>query len=589
MIKSPQSLLAALKISKFSPYGQIPTGKNCVGGFYGNLWGWGARPGRKFAVMENDLYKNDFQAWAHDCVRIRHKLSGQMVPFALNGPQRRVLHALEQQRRSGRPMRIIVLKARQWGSSTLFAHYMMWMQLFHADNWNSVTCAHLRNTAATLRHFVTNVVQNYPEEQLPEQGLRLARFEGSSDVLELRPTGARLAICSAESVDAVRGMDISMAHLSEVAFWPDSRKIRTKDVVRSIIGSVPRTANSLIVIESTANGVGNYFHRQWCRATEGDSDFLPIFVPWFEIEHYREPLTVPFEEMLKRLSPYERELMDTYHLEPEQINWYNLKRRELEDQEAMSAEYPSNAAEAFNASDSAVFEPREVEALRAEVVEPAERLDYSADSEQFVPNASGALALWEQPKSGAQYIMSVDIGSIWRGGDWSVAAVFDVTDPHRMRLAAQWRGHERYDRLADLVAAIGRLYGDALIAVESNSDEGRSLSVIERMVNQGYRNLYQRVHHDSVSGAIDGRYGFHTNRDTKTAAIGALSAMLRDGLYTEHCAAAVDELAAYTHTPDGAMAAPDGGHDDMVMTRAIAAYVASFARPTPPAPFPKFF
>lgn len=63
--------------------------------------------------------RHDFEFWAARCVRISDKLSGTDIPFVLNRPQRRLVAALERQRLSGQPIRLILLKARQWGASTL--------------------------------------------------------------------------------------------------------------------------------------------------------------------------------------------------------------------------------------------------------------------------------------------------------------------------------------------------------------------------------------------------------------------------------------------------------------------------------------
>lgn len=61
----------------------------------------------------------DFEYWCATCATIIDKLSNAPVNFRLNGPQRKVLAIMESQREQGQPVRIILLKARQWGGSTL--------------------------------------------------------------------------------------------------------------------------------------------------------------------------------------------------------------------------------------------------------------------------------------------------------------------------------------------------------------------------------------------------------------------------------------------------------------------------------------
>lgn len=525
----------------------------------------------------NEVYKNDFVRWAHDCVRIRHKMTGQMVCWELNAPQRKVLDIMERQRLAGKPVRIIMLKARQWGGSTLVLLYMAWIQLYHAENWHSLICAHFKDASTTIRGLYSQLLENYPEGLLPD-GVRLVPFEGLRSVRLLTGRGCRISVCSAENVDAARGADYAMAHLSEVAFWADTPGKKAADLVRAICGSVPRVPQSVIVMESTANGVGNFFHREWVRAVEGKSDKEPVFIPWFEIEMYREEPTVSPAELLERLTPYERELMHTYKLELAQINWYHQKSLEYASHEQMAAEYPSTPSEAFATSDVSVFPAAYVEALRPGIREPLRRLDFDRKRGEFFESPGGALEVWEEPCNVAErrvnipYIAAVDVGGRWSGADWSVIAVFDVREPGRMKLVAQWRGHIDHDLLGQIALALGRRYHQALLVIESNTLESQSLGVLERLAASRYRNIYQRACLDSAGNPTEFRYGFHTNVATKTAAMADLMALLRDGLLTERSAGALEELAAYARRPNGSTGAPDGLHDDMAMTRAIAAY-----------------
>ena len=95
--------------------------------------------------------KHDFEFWCASCVTILDKVSGRLINMTLNRPQRRVLRVLEEQRRAGKPLRLILLKARQWGGSTLVQVYMAWIQLVHRTNWNSIICGHLLQTASAIK------------------------------------------------------------------------------------------------------------------------------------------------------------------------------------------------------------------------------------------------------------------------------------------------------------------------------------------------------------------------------------------------------------------------------------------------------
>ena len=110
----------------------------------------------------------DFEFWAVMFVRVKDKMGDGDVPFRLNRPQRKLLLRLEMQRRSGKPVRLILLKARQWGGSTLVQLYMAWIQLVHRKNWHSVICAHLKDAAAHIKGIYTKLLDNYPSWLMPD-------------------------------------------------------------------------------------------------------------------------------------------------------------------------------------------------------------------------------------------------------------------------------------------------------------------------------------------------------------------------------------------------------------------------------------
>lgn len=296
--------------------------------------------------------RTEFEIWAEECVRIADKLTGAPVPFILNAPQRRLLAVMERQRLAGRPVRIILLKARQWGGSTLVQTYMAWLQLTQRRDCHSLICAHVRDAAAGIRGMYSALLRSYPEHRR-EGDPKLWSFlpyERSQSVSWIPARGCRVAIASAGAPDSLRGSSYSMAHLSEVAFWGEDDSEAAERIVRTVCGTVPAVAGSLIVMESTANGRGNYFHDEWQRAVAGESDKTPVFVAWHEIELYRRDVSdADRPALLKSLTPYERALLRS-GVALESVAWYHEKRREYPTHEAMMAEFPSTPDEAFASS-----------------------------------------------------------------------------------------------------------------------------------------------------------------------------------------------------------------------------------------------
>lgn len=313
--------------------------------------------------MKTSDYTEDFVKWCADCVTVTDKLTGRPVPLTLNAPQRRVLAVMEERRRRGLPVRLILLKARQWGGSTLVLAYMAWMQLVRDEGRNSVICAHVKDAAANIRGMYSRLLRSYPEAlKTPEpKAWALTPYEKSQGTSYLPARDCCLTIATSVAPDSVRGLNFSLAHLSEVAFWGDGDKNAARRIVRTVCGSVPLAPDTLVVMESTANGRDNFFYDEWQRAERGESDKTPVFVPWHEIEIYRRPVADgEREELLASLDDYERRLLDDEGLPLEAVAWYHDKRREYSTHEQMMAEYPGSPEEAFASSGRPLLEADEL-------------------------------------------------------------------------------------------------------------------------------------------------------------------------------------------------------------------------------------
>lgn len=547
-------------------------------------------------LMEERI-KYDFEFWAFTCVMIKPKLGGEDIPFRLNLPQRKFLQVLEDMRLNGEPIRVILLKSRQWGGSTLTQIYMAWIQLVHKTGWNSVIAAHQKDASANIKGMYSKVLANYPEKLLGQ--LKFVPFQRMYNCSEIKQRNCKVTIGSAENPDSVRGQDISMAHLSEVAFWRDSTERKATDVIRTITSSIPLQPLSLLVIESTANGVGDYFHTEWKRSTSEDpetmGDKVALFIAWYDDPansmHVRN-----YHEFIKSWSLYEWSLWNK-GATIEAIRWYRAKRREYISIEDMQAEYPSTALEAFKNSGKRVFDQEHVEKLRENVCPPklvGEIVSSthaivgveSLEQLKFAPSEIGCFKVWKAPDSGDEvsrrYIVVVDAGGRSEKADWSVICVID-----RMGIAlgggpevvAQWRGHIDLDILAFKAAQIAKMYNNALLVIESNTfesseTEGDHGEFILDTLSQCYNNLYCRTDPMKIRDGAPIKYGFHTNRSTKTNIINFLVGLVRDCGYIEHDENTCNELDVYEIKQNGSFGAIDGRHDDCLMTRAIGLYVS---------------
>ena len=123
--------------------------------------------------------KHDFEYWARTMTTIADKGKGRDTAFTLNRPQRMYLKALEELRLSGKPIDIILLKARQWGGSTLTQLYMLWIQLVHKRNWNSVICGDIEKQSSIVAGMLAKVIARYPCWASGGKQLTTAPYQGA--------------------------------------------------------------------------------------------------------------------------------------------------------------------------------------------------------------------------------------------------------------------------------------------------------------------------------------------------------------------------------------------------------------------------
>lgn len=304
--------------------------------------------------------KYDFEFWAYTCLVITEKGTGRDIPFKLNRAQRYYLKELEKLRLSDSPIDIVLCKARQWGGSTLTQLYMLWIQLVHRVNWNSVICGHVETAARNVSGMLQKAINNMPA-WITGVKIKTSPYQGSQKTRYINTTNSRYSIGSAEKPEGLRSEDIAMAHLTEVGLWKATKGKKPEDLVQAIFGSILSGPYTMKVLESTAKGVGNYFHRTWISALKGENNFTPVFIPWFLIDIYSEHIYhQEYYSFILSMDEYEHWLFEL-GATLEAIKWYRSKKKEMNDQWRMCSEYPSTAAEAFQSTGRRVFPAKYVD------------------------------------------------------------------------------------------------------------------------------------------------------------------------------------------------------------------------------------
>lgn len=539
--------------------------------------------------------KHDFEYWARTMTTIADKGKGRDTPFTLNRPQRIYLKEMEKLRVQGKPIDIILLKARQWGGSTLTQLYMLWIQLVHKRNWNSVICGDIEKQSSIVAGMLAKVISRYPEWATGGKRVSTSPYQGAQKTRVISWSNSRYSLGSAQKPDSLRSEDISMAHLTEVGLWKATQGRKPEDLVQSIFGSIASGPYTVKVIESTAKGVGNFFHRTWIDATEQRNNFTPVFIPWFAIDLYSKPLEEnDYGAFIDSMDEYEQHLF-SLGATIEAIAWHRDKRREMPDEWRLYSEFPSTPEEAFQSTGRRVFKISYVNNMRKNCVPPLFVGDIECkkdDNEhkgniRFVAGAAGekeenSLSVWLMPDEENmmrdRYIVTVDVGGTGNKADYSCIVVADriaMLDGGVPEIAACWHGHIEHDRLAWKAVEIARAYGNALLVIEANTletegTEGNNFEYILSEIAGQYSNLYCRTSQIEIKQGRPRRWGFHTNSSTKPMVINFLIKALRDDLYIERCLQTTYELDLYEFKENGKeMGAIEGNHDDRVMATAI--------------------
>ena len=223
--------------------------------------------------------KYDFPFWAATFVFIKQKGGGRDVLFRLTYPQRKFADRLENLRKNNKPIRLVMLKARQWGGSTTSQIYMVWLQLIHKVGLNSLIIAHQSAASDKIKSMFDRMIKSYPVEMLHNLGEpyspnepKMVGVGKSGSIYRVPQRNCEIMIGTAESPDSSRGGDYNLVHLSEVGIWEATPKKKPEDIIRSACGGVKYEPYTMIVYESTANGVGNFFHREYGEMSEQRKD-----------------------------------------------------------------------------------------------------------------------------------------------------------------------------------------------------------------------------------------------------------------------------------------------------------------------------
>jgi hypothetical protein len=489
-------------------------------------------------------YKDNFELFAKEQIKILPKDSSQgFQPFLFNEAQKIVNEQIEEQLRKTGRVRAIILKARQMGLSTFTTARVFWKSYFNAYN-KSVVMAHDTATSDSLFSMSRNTISNMSEDFRP----KFKKSNAKEIMFEHNDSGYRLY--TAGSPEAGRGTTPTIAHLSEVAFWTHDAKI-----LAGMFQGISQAKGTEVILESTANGVGNEFHRLWKGAVAGENEYIPIFVPWFLMPEYRREAPESFER-----TDEEEVIVTRFNLDNDQLYWRRLKIAEG-GVDKFRQEYPATPDEAFVVSGANVFN---IEKLMALVPQPIlKQMEFNFESQMMEDAQRGSIEIYKYPSFENSFAIAGDV-ALGVGKDYSSAVVMNKDK----EVCAVYRNNTiDPSKFGDVLFYLGRYYNNALLGVESNS---MGIATLNRLTQMNYVNLYYQTKIANVSKEEGSRVGWRTTSASKPAIIGFLKSAIENDEIWIPSRTIIGELMNYVADDSGKTNAIVGHNDDTVIALAIA-------------------
>lgn len=509
---------------------------------------------------------------------IRNKQQ-KLQKLTLKPAQENLYRVIREEHQAGRPVRLIVLKGRQEGISTV-TEGLMFQDAATRPMVSTLIVAHTAESTATLFKMNKLFFDCLPPALQPMRKASNAKellFENPTrdEGEKRRNPGLRSKIrCTTAGSGGIgRSDNFNNVHLSEFAFWPRE----PKELLLGIMQAVPDDPNTVVVIESTANGY-NYFQELWSGAEAGTNGWRPVFLPWYMEPEYRRPVEPGTE-----WTAAERELAETWHLDEEQLAWrrWCVRTNCGGDERLFRQEYPNTPDEAFLLSGESYFDNDTLSTLRRSLPPPARVGEFTwrepeaeggrPEDWRFTDKPGGYIRIYREPEEGVPYVLGGDTAG--EGSDRFTAFVIDNRTGEQVAELQQPLSEIYYARQ---VYCLGMWYNQALAGIEINYSTYPELKLEE----WGYPRLYQRERFDTFAGKMVKAYGWATTAKTRPQILAGLHTVTEEAPELIRSFETLGEMLVFVYGPGRKPQAAEGQHDDLVMAAAICHQIRSQQRTT---------
>ena len=518
--------------------------------------------------------------------KIKDKDGNLRFMSPLKTPQVKLLKLYRWCKDNDLPTRIIVLKARKTGISTLIEAVMLKETLERGID--SIVIAHDKSTAEYIFGITHRFWNNYPLSK-PEAGVP------SKHRLKFKDQEGLMVVETAGNAQAGTGMTPQFIHGSEVAKWE-----KGTETAVALFQSIGESRETSVIMESTAQGFDGLFYPYWdnaekyCRlrwsSKEGEpapdieildyenwNGYIPFFISWFEDPEYVMNFRNPEQRshFSTTLDDYEKELIKRYQLSYEQLLWrrWTLKNKCQNDIKIFRQEYPSTPEEAFVTTGRPYLDHDKLDLMPLEdgrqgYLYQIERWEKTI---KFEESKGDFLTIYRDPEPTHRYVMGIDVaeGTLdldkSKDPDQSVAIVLDLDNGGEQ--VAVIKGYIGEEELAERVAMLGQYYNVAYIVPEVMG-YGQHVAIY---LGKKYPRemLYHRTDFLSDRPKRSRQVGWRTTISTRPIMLGDMKQGVADRAIIVHDRDTLKELKRLEWTNKGRIEA-GSGHDDHCFALALA-------------------
>ena len=392
----------------------------------------------------------------------------------------------------------IVLACRQSGKSISSVAYLLHYAVFNATK----TVAILANKGATSQEMlgrVTLMLENLPFFLQPGTkalNKRSIEFSNNSKI-----------VAAATSGSSIRGMSVNLLYLDEFAFVEDAATFYT-----STYPVVSSGKDTKVIITSTANGIGNMYHKLWEGAVQKTNQYIPFRVDWWDVPGRDDEWQAQTISNTSKLQ-FDQEFGNTF----------------------------------FGTGDTLIDGGTLME-LRA--IDPIRHLE------------GGALLVYKEVEKGHNYICVVDVAK-GVGGDYSTFNIIDTSVTPFEQVCVYRNNKISPILFPNIIAKYALTYNKAYVIVENN-DQGTIVC------NGLYYELeYEDLHVESAMKSNG--LGVTMNKKVKRLGCSTIKDIIEGRKLKLNDQETIIEISTFV-AKGQSYEASDGNHDDLMMNLVLFGY-----------------